>query len=178
MNKKKVKLVIAALVVVGGIGGLVFASMQDTVTYYMKPTEILAKVKNDASSVYGERVRVGGVVIQKTTTGSASSRSWEFTITDDKGTGDLELVSLSETLPETRILVKYKGIMPDTFQDGVIAIVDGSLDKNNVFVADTVLAKCPSKYEAADAEDEGMAKKGKADAEDGRGLTEQEIIEQ
>lgn len=169
MNKKKAKLLIALVVVIGGIGALIVTSMGGAITYYMTPSEILVKAADDADSVYGERVRLGGTVIVDTTKGSAATRKWEFTITDDQDEQEMELVSLKETLPTNRIHVKYNGQLPDTFQDGVLAIADGTLDKNNIFTADTVLAKCPSKYEASDQEQKDMAEKGRADKEAGRG---------
>ena len=168
MNKKKAKLVIALVVVIGGIGALVATSMSGTLTYYMKPSELLSKAVDDADSVYGELVRVGGTVISDTTKGKASTRKWEFKITDSESEDEMVLVSLKETAPSNRITVKYNGILPDTFQDGVIAIADGTLDKNGVFTADTILAKCPSKYEPTDAEQEEMGEKGKADKDAGR----------
>ena len=168
MNKKKAKLLIALVVVVGGIVALVATSMSGTLTYYMKPSELLAKAADDAEAVYGERVRVGGTVISDTTKGKASTRKWEFKITDALSEDEMVLVSLKETAPSSRITVKYNGILPDTFQDGVIAIADGTLDKNGVFTADTILAKCPSKYEPADQQQKDMGEKGKADKESGR----------
>ncbi|HEB12847.1 hypothetical protein LCGC14_3031440 [marine sediment metagenome] len=173
MSKKKVKLVIAVMVVVGGIGALVYSSMGSTVTYYMKPSEILEKVASDGDSVYGERVRVGGIIVDTTVKGSAATRKWKFMITD--GDEDkIEPVALKKTDDTNRIMVEYKGIIPDTFREGVIAIADGTLGKNGVFTADTVLAKCPSKYEEAQQKDEEMAKKGAADKKAGRSLNEDE----
>lgn len=162
MNKKKTKLLVALLVVIGGIGALVYGSMQDTVTYYMKPSEILAKAKA-GEKVYGQRVRVGGTIVAKMTKGSAAVRKWEFTVTDSNDPSKMEIVSLKETLPDNRVLIKYQGVLPDTFQDGAIAIAEGTMDKNNVFTAESVLAKCPSKYEAADKKRKDMGTKGRAD---------------
>lgn len=167
MDKRKAKLLIALVVVVGGIAALIITSMESTTTYYMKPSEILAKAADDGKSVYGQRIRVGGIVIDKTVKGSAATRQWEFMVTD--GDGDkIEPVAMAKTSPSNRVIVKYKGIVPDTFKEGVLAISDGVLDKNGVFTADTVLAKCPSKYEESQKKESDMAKKGKADKVSGR----------
>ncbi|MDP1809568.1 MAG: cytochrome c maturation protein CcmE [Actinomycetota bacterium] len=167
MNKKKVKLLIALVVIIGGIGALVYSSMKSTVTYYMKPSEILAKARADGKAVYGERVRVGGIVINKTVKGSAATRKWEFMVTDGRE-DKIVPVAMVKTTPENRLLVKYKGIVPDTFKEGVMAISDGILSKDGVFTADTVMAKCPSKYEASQQKEKEMAKKGAADKKAGR----------
>jgi cytochrome c-type biogenesis protein CcmE len=60
----------------------------------------------------------------------------KFTIRDKDGTA---------TLP-----VDFSGIIPDTFVDDADVVVEGDRRPDGVFVATTLLAKCPSKYEAAD----------------------------
>jgi cytochrome c-type biogenesis protein CcmE len=168
MKKKKAKLAIALVVIVGGIGGLVYSALQSTMAYYMTPTEILAKAQVDPT-VYSERVRVGGMVIDGTVKGSASSRTWEFLITDFDEKSGMQSVAMKETTPENRIKIRYTGILPDTFREGAIAVADGELDEKGVFTADTVLAKCPSKYEEEDTDEDGaMEAKGAADKEAGR----------
>ena len=49
--------------------------------------------------------------------------------------------------------VNYHGIIPDTFVDGADVVVEGQIDGSGTFQAHTLLAKCPSKYEAADDAD-------------------------
>lgn len=46
--------------------------------------------------------------------------------------------------------VQYVGSdpVPDTFKDGVEAVVDGVLNESGVFVGQKIQAKCASKYEA------------------------------
>ena len=53
---------------------------------------------------------------------------------------------------EHELRVSYDRETPDTFVDGSEVVVEGSLGPNGVFVARTLLAKCPSKYEAANTE--------------------------
>jgi cytochrome c-type biogenesis protein CcmE len=47
--------------------------------------------------------------------------------------------------------VQYKGIIPDIFKDGVEAVVEGLYTPENVFNANVLLAKCPTKYESTDS---------------------------
>ena len=44
------------------------------------------------------------------------------------------------------IKVKYKGIIPDIFADGVEAVVEGDF-QDSIFRADKLFAKSPTKYE-------------------------------
>ena len=50
------------------------------------------------------------------------------------------------------IRVEYRGIIPDTFVDKADVVVEGRMRPDGVFVASTLLAKCPSKYESADGQ--------------------------
>ena len=43
------------------------------------------------------------------------------------------------------------GIIPDTFVDEADVVVEGARRPDGVFEATTLLAKCPSKYESAQA---------------------------
>jgi cytochrome c-type biogenesis protein CcmE len=49
-----------------------------------------------------------------------------------------------------KLKVAYTGAdpLPDTFRDGAQALADGKLDKDGVFRAAKIQAKCASKYEA------------------------------
>lgn len=85
----------------------------------------------------GERIKVGGMVV---------SGSWDkktnpmtFTIKDEfdkAGTG-----------PTIKVI--YTGAVPNTFGDGVTAIVTGELDASGTLTAGEMITKCPSKYESA-----------------------------
>jgi cytochrome c-type biogenesis protein CcmE len=54
--------------------------------------------------------------------------------------------------------VAYHGIIPDTFVDGADVTVEGSLTSAGTFAATNLMAKCPSKYEAAASERASTAK--------------------
>ena len=53
---------------------------------------------------------------------------------------------------ETAIPVSYHGVIPDTFVDEAAVVVEGRLQDDGTFAAHHLLAKCPSKYEAADGQ--------------------------
>jgi cytochrome c-type biogenesis protein CcmE len=56
-----------------------------------------------------------------------------FTIVDLEG---------DENLP-----VVYQGVVPDTFRVGNEVVIEGQLNSDGIFQADTLMPKCPSKYE-------------------------------
>jgi cytochrome c-type biogenesis protein CcmE len=69
---------------------------------------------------------------------------------------DFVLVEQGKALP-----VSYVGTdpLPDTFKDGAQCLVEGKVQPDGRFVAETVQAKCASKYEPAPA---GQAQPGSA----------------
>ena len=45
------------------------------------------------------------------------------------------------------VSVRYHGMVPDTFRDGAEVVLEGDLSADGIFRAETLLAKCPSRYE-------------------------------
>lgn len=127
MLKGKLKFIIAIIIIAGAISYLVFSGVKDTMVYYLTIEELQAKVPD----VYGERVRVSGTVVPGSIVKDGKGNI-EFTITD--GSNNID--------------VKYSGIIPDIFADDVEAVVEGNYSQQNVFDADVLLAKCPTKYES------------------------------
>jgi len=127
MLKGKLKFIIAILIIAGTIGYLVFSGVKNTMVYYLTIDELQAKVPQ----VYGERVRVSGTVVPGTIV-KDNNGDIKFKITDGTNIIDID----------------YSGIIPDVFADEVEAVVEGNYTQQNVFIADVLLAKCPTKYES------------------------------
>ncbi len=127
MLKGKLKFIFAIIIIAGAISYLVYSGVKDTMVYYLTIDELQAKVPD----VYGERVRVSGTVVPGTIE-KDNNGDIKFKITD--GTN--------------KINVNYSGIIPDVFADDVEAVVEGNYTQQNVFIADILLAKCPTKYES------------------------------
>ena len=130
MLKGKLKFIIAIAIIALTVGYLVYGGVKDTMVYYLTVEELRAQVP----TVYDSRVRVSGTVVPGTII-KDSDGALEFKITDGSQT----------------IEVAYEGIVPDIFADDVEAVVEGVYAKNDVFEADTLLAKCPTKYESTDS---------------------------
>ncbi len=107
---------------------LAFAGASETKTYYKTISEV-GKMGNEA---YTQHLRVGGDVEN----GSIKrvGLRLQFVMVQDK----------------ERMTVIYTGTdpLPDTFKDGAQALADGKLDRDGVFRAARIQAKCASKYEA------------------------------
>src|SRR5207237_10270770 len=86
-------------------------------------------------SGHSGRVSLGGVVVGKPA-GNGHDAPLRFTLRDKKG---------AATVP-----VRYEGTVPDLFRTGREVAVDGRLrDGTFVAVRDSLVTKCPSKYQPA-----------------------------
>lgn len=128
--KARLKFILPLFVIASLISWLVFAGVKDSMVYYITVDELL----EDIPDIYGQKVRVSGTVVNGSIQNEVDD-SLRFTI--EAGEGSLD--------------VEYDGIIPDIFTDGVEAVVEGKLSGDNVFEADLLLAKCPTKYESEEA---------------------------
>lgn len=117
-------LMVLALFLVG------FALFQQTgmnMTYYFEVDEV------DPVAVGDRRIKISGIVAAGTVRREAASmRTW-FEVTG----------------PTRAIEIEYTGTVPDIFQPGIQVVAEGAFREDGVFAADDLLAKCPSKYDAA-----------------------------
>jgi len=130
MFRGRIKFIIAIGVIALAIAYLVYGGVRDTMVYYLTVEELKERVPG----VYEQKVRVSGNVVAGSIKKSLDG-NLEFKIADG---GD-------------SIDVIYKGIVPDIFKDGVEAVVEGNYTSENIFKADLLLAKCPTKYESTDS---------------------------
>jgi cytochrome c-type biogenesis protein CcmE len=127
---RRKRFLFVGLAVAAALGYLGFTAFQGASMYYLTVDELLAR--NDAA--YGERVRVMGRVAEDSVVKNAEMNTLSFDVTNDGGT----------SLP-----VVYSGMVPDAFKHGAEVVVEGSLTRAGTFESDSLLVKCPSKYEAA-----------------------------
>jgi len=123
---KRRRFLIAASVVALAMGALIFMGVRSAAMYHMEVSELLAQ----GSAAYGEKVRLGGKVVQGSVESSPSASEIRFSITD--GTKSLPVV--------------YQGVVPDAFRPDADVVMDGALSPSGTFEASSLLAKCPSKY--------------------------------
>ncbi|KKM23361.1 hypothetical protein LCGC14_1615950 [marine sediment metagenome] len=133
MKKKKVKFIIGGIIIAVAIIYLVYSGIQKTGLYYLTVSEI----KNEGSIAYGQSTRVNGNVLDGSIQWDSQEGTLRFIISD--GENDLPII--------------YRGVVPDTFRGGAEVVVEGIYTPENIFEADKIMAKCPSKYEAQENEE-------------------------
>lgn len=123
-----IKFTVLALAFFGALGYLFLSGMNSSMVYYLTLEELYLTPPG-----LGDGVRLAGWVKEGSIVGTALDGEISFTISDGK----------------REMSVKYSGQVPDTFEDGAEVIVEGVFKGMPVFEAATMLAKCPSKYEAS-----------------------------
>ena len=126
--KKYGKFAALIVVVIGTLVWLATAGITDTKTYY----KTISELSQMGDRAYGQRIRVGGDIADGSIQRVGSTV--QFTLMQDK----------------KQLKVAYLGTdpLPDTFRSGAQALADGKLDRDGVFRASRIQAKCASKYES------------------------------
>lgn len=105
-------------------------------TYSVSPSEL----KNLGDKALARQVRVNGTVVPGTIERSGKTFILKFNVIDPVDEGAAP--SISTAMP-----VVYKGVVPDTFQDGAKVIIEGKYNPDGTFQATRLMVGCPSRYE-------------------------------
>jgi cytochrome c-type biogenesis protein CcmE len=130
-RRLNLRFIAGGLLLLGFVGFLAFQMVQATTTtgaYYMTVGEL----HEETPGIIGERVRVNGAVVDGTEDWNPKEMTLKFSIADENG----------DILP-----IVFYGPRPDNFQRAASAIVEGELLPDGAFEANTLLLKCPSRYE-------------------------------
>jgi cytochrome c-type biogenesis protein CcmE len=131
-KKKRLAVIGVGLVILGLAAALVLVAFRDTIVFFYSPTEIAEKGLGP-----GARIRLGGLV-EKGSVVRGEGTTVRFSVTDT-----------AKSIP-----VSFTGVLPDLFREGQGVVVEGMLNEQGQFVADSVLAKHDETYmprEVADA---------------------------
>ncbi len=128
---KNKRFIIGAIVVFAAIGVLSIRAFAGSATYYYEVAELV----NKGESVYGETVKVRGVVAEGSVVRQTEGARLIFRLTDEGGANVLPVV--------------YQGVVPDTFKEGSEVVCEGSWNKDGLFRATVLMPKCPSRYTPA-----------------------------
>ncbi|MCW8934421.1 MAG: cytochrome c maturation protein CcmE [Gammaproteobacteria bacterium] len=145
MTARQKRMMFVAMLV-AGIGvfiTLIMMALNENINHFFSPTEIL-----EGKAPENHSFRIGGLVVTGSVKRDTESLKIEFDLTDG-----------AKNYP-----VLYVGILPDLFREGQGIVATGEI-KNNVFVAEEVLAKHDENYmppEVADA----LKKSGKWNEDD------------
>jgi cytochrome c-type biogenesis protein CcmE len=130
MNSKTIKILATVFVVTGAIGGLMYTSLAQGTEYYKHVEEVMV----DPSAWHGKKLQLHGFVVEKSIMRRPDTLDYIFKVQNKGHVVD----------------ARYTGIVPDTFKDNSEVVIKGTLGPDGFVVEPGgVMAKCPSKYEAA-----------------------------
>jgi len=130
---KKIKFIVGGVVIALAVVYLIYAGIQSSSAYFLTVDELHAK----GEAIHNRTVRVSGDVDAQTIDFNNRDLILAFDVTSD--TGD-------------RMHVVFNGPQPDQMREGAEAILEGKYD-GNTFTAQTLLLKCPSRYEEGTIEE-------------------------
>jgi len=131
---KNLKFIIGGALVIGLVIALIVQATMSTGAYYLTVSELNAK----GSAMVGQRVRVSGKVVENSEDWQPKEMTLAFAINDENG---------------AQLPIVFYGPRPDNFQRAAEAIVEGELLADGSFKANTLLLKCPSRYEEEPQQD-------------------------
>jgi cytochrome c-type biogenesis protein CcmE len=123
-----VKIVVGIVVIGGGIGYFMYQAMQSSWSYYYSVDEFTTSGKKAQEYSF----RIAGKVKQ----GSIKR--------------DLQKMELEFILQgaETQIPVFYNETVPENFTDDIEVVVEGRIEADGIFKANSLVTRCESKYKA------------------------------
>jgi cytochrome c-type biogenesis protein CcmE len=120
--------VVAGLAVAAALAYLIAVNTAASAAYYMSIQQLRA-----CHDCTGRIVRVAGVVQDGSIVRDNATQTVQF-----------NMVQGTDVLP-----IRYSGIVPDIFRAGITVVVEGKPGASPIFQAQTLLAKCPSKFQNA-----------------------------
>ena len=109
---------------------LVFKSFEENVVYFMSPSDI-----KNSPELETKKIRVGGMVKEKSI--KITDSEINFIITDFKN----------------ELIVSFNGSVPNLFEEGKGAVIEGILQDRNYIKADKILAKHDENYMPPEVKD-------------------------
>jgi len=123
-----ISFILGGLAILGAVIYLIYANTQANAAYYLTVSEL-----KNCTTCAAQSIRVAGVVQAGSVVNNEQNQQISFVIADS-----------GQSLP-----VVYSGIVPDIFRPGITVVVEGHYTGKGPFQAQTLLTKCPSKFQAA-----------------------------
>jgi cytochrome c-type biogenesis protein CcmE len=137
MTHRYIKIGITSLVLVSAFGFMMWTTLRDGAEYFKHVDEVIAQ----RTALQGKQLQLHGYVIPGSIFKEENTLEYTFKVQNNP---------IRSGEPGNTMAVSYTGIVPDTFKGEAEVVLRGKLTADG-FHADPngVVAKCPSKYEAA-----------------------------
>jgi cytochrome c-type biogenesis protein CcmE len=130
MTHRNIKIGVTAAVLVAAFVGLLWSTLRDGTEYYKHVDEVMAS----RQAWEGKQLQLHGFVVPGSILVKPDSLEYKFKVANKGSVVD----------------ASYTGVVPDTFKDDAEVVLKGRLAPDGFHTdANGVMAKCPSKYDAA-----------------------------
>lgn len=123
---RRIRLLIAAAVVVAALLYLIVGGIRGSIVYYITPSELLAQ----GEGARGKTIRLGGQVQPGSKIWNPNTQELRFLLADG-----------SASIP-----VHYRGAPPGLFSEGQGAVVEGTWEAHGIFMARSIIVKHSEEY--------------------------------
>ncbi|WP_428771647.1 cytochrome c maturation protein CcmE [Vibrio sp.] len=129
-RKKRLSIVLAVLIGISATIGLILYALNQNMDLFYTPTELVNGKPDGTKPEVGQRLRIGGMVVE----GSVQRDPQSLKVTFD----------LHDVGPKVKVV--YEGILPDLFREGQGIVAQGELINATTVQAYEVLAKHDEEY--------------------------------
>ena len=143
MSAQSIKILVSVLAIGAAVSFLFYdrlVSDADALTFFYPADEVL----KEHEALEGKRIRMGGHVAKGTIFQKKGTIEYQFEVKPHPA------MMKFPAYKDKTVTVNYTGVVPDTFKDDAEVIVAGQLQPDGTFTAQELIAKCPSKYEASE----------------------------
>lgn len=138
MTHRYIKIAATALVLGLAFSAMLWSTLREGTEYFKNVDEVIG----NHQTWQGKKVQLHGYVVPGTWVQRPNTLDYKFKVQNNPARA---------ALGGGVIEASYTGLLPDTFKDEAEVVLKGSFDAEGRFQVqkDGVMAKCPSKYEAA-----------------------------
>ena len=136
MTHRYIKITLTAVVLASAFGFMMWTTLRDGAEYFKHVDEVVAQ----RSQLEGKKLQMHGYVIPGSIASKPNTLQYYFRVQNNP---------IRSGEPGQAMNVSFTGVPPDTFKGEAEVVLHGKLSPDGSFSTDQVIAKCPSKYEAA-----------------------------
>jgi cytochrome c-type biogenesis protein CcmE len=139
MSHRYIKIGATSVVLILAFTGLLWSTLREGTEYYKNVDELMT----DRSAWQGKRLQLHGYVVPGSIYRKRDTLEWKFKVQNSPPRSN-------QTVDPRMVDASYTGIVPDTFKGEAEVVLKGHLTADGFNTEPNgVMAKCPSKYEAA-----------------------------
>ncbi len=137
MTHRYIKIAVTALVLSSAFGFMMWTTLRDGAEYFKHVDEVVTQ----RASLEGKQLQLHGYVIPGSIMWKPNTLEYHFKVQNNP---------IRSGEPGQMMAISYTGVVPDTFKGEAEVVLKGKLTAEGFHTdPNGVIAKCPSKYEAA-----------------------------